>query len=124
MARKNVIIVDDEPHIAKAIELLLSGEGYNLQVARNADEAWKLVDKDTDLVLLDILMPGTRPIDFIRMLKDHGLSKVKCMYVSSIPFTDKQREEMIQEKTIVDFIRKPFDNDDLLRRVRKALGEG
>lgn len=120
---KNIIIVDDEPHTAKAIELVLSGEGYKLKIAHNADEAWTLVDENTNLVLLDIMMPGMRPIDFIRMVRDHGLSNVKCIYVSSVPFTDQQREEMIQEKTVVDFIRKPFDNSDLLKRVKKALGE-
>ncbi|MBM3309761.1 MAG: response regulator [Candidatus Altiarchaeales archaeon] len=84
---KNIIIVDDERHIVKAIELALSGEGYSLKSASNANEAWKLIDKNTDLILLDIMMPGMRPIDLIKNIKDHGLDNVKCMYVSAVPFT-------------------------------------
>ncbi|MDD5111849.1 MAG: response regulator [Candidatus Altiarchaeota archaeon] len=120
---KNIIIVDDEPHIAKAIHLALSGEGYNLRMASTANEAWKLVDKDTDLLLLDIMMPGMRSVDLIQTIKDHGLSKVKCIYVSAVPFTDDEMGKMVSEGIVADFIQKPFDNADLLKRVKKALGE-
>ncbi|VVB54054.1 Regulator of RpoS [uncultured archaeon] len=120
---KKILVVDDEPHIAKAIELALSGQGYDIKRASNADEAWKLIDENTDLILLDLMMPGTRPVDLIRNIRDHELTKIKCMYVSAVPFTNDQKEKMIKEGVIVDFIQKPFDNDDLLKRVKTALGE-
>lgn len=120
---KNIIIVDDEPHILEAIEIALSGQGYSIQKALNAFQAWKMIDKNTDLLLLDIMMPGMRPIDLLRAIKENNLSRIRCMYVSAVPFTDEQKKEMFKEGLVVDFVQKPFDNSDLLRRVKKALGE-
>jgi DNA-binding NtrC family response regulator len=120
---KNIIIVDDEPHILKAFEMALSDQGYDIKTAVNADKAFKLINKKTNLVLLDIMMPGMRPIDLINYIKTLGMSNVKFIYVSAVPFTEKDREDSIKQGLVVDFISKPVDPDTLLERVKRALGE-
>jgi DNA-binding response OmpR family regulator len=120
---KNILVVDDEAHILKAMEIALSGHGFNIQTASGAYQAWNIIDKNTDLLLLDIMMPGMRPIDLLRKIQESKLSRIKCIYVSAVPFTEEQRKEMIKEGLVVDFIQKPFDNNDLLARVKRALGE-
>jgi CheY-like chemotaxis protein len=55
---KKILIADDEPNIVAAVEFLLQRSGYEVQVARNGDEALKLVEAThPDLVLLDVMMP-------------------------------------------------------------------
>jgi len=119
---KKILIVDDEPHVVKALELALSGQGFELVTAASADEAWKLVDEKLDLILLDIMMPGMRPIDLLKNIKEHGLSNVKCIYVTAVPFPEEDKAELMSGGQVVDFIEKPFDNADLLSRVKAALG--
>ena len=54
-----VLIVDDNPEIREIIHILLSGEGYELDEAKNGDEALAKTEKDAfDLIILDIMMPG------------------------------------------------------------------
>ena len=55
---KKILIADDEPNIVTALEFLLQRNGYEVHVARNGEEALKLVeDCNPDLVLLDVMMP-------------------------------------------------------------------
>jgi len=55
---KKVLVADDEPNIVAAVEFLLQRSGYEVHVARNGDEALRLVEAhQPDLVLLDVMMP-------------------------------------------------------------------
>jgi CheY-like chemotaxis protein len=55
---KQVLIADDEPNIVTALEFLLQRNGYEVSIARNGDEALRLIEQNRpDLVLLDVMMP-------------------------------------------------------------------
>ena len=55
------MIVDDNPEIREIIHILLGGEGYELEEAKNGDEALAKTEEDTfDLIILDIMMPTLR----------------------------------------------------------------
>ena len=118
---KNIIIVDDEPHVLKAVEMSLMGQGYDVSTAKNADEALRMIDGETDLILLDIMMPGMRPVDLLKTLKQKKL-KVKCIYLSAVTFTDEKKKEMVKDGMVEGFIQKPFEPDDLLKKIKKAIG--
>ena len=92
-----------------------NGEATIKQVA-------KLVDENVDLILLDIMMPGMPPIDLLKNISEHGLSNVKCIYVTAVPFPEEDNAELISGGQVVDFIEKPFDNADLVARVKAAFG--
>lgn len=54
-----VLIVDDNPEIREIIHILLGGEGYELEEAKNGDEALRKAEENAfDLIILDIMMPG------------------------------------------------------------------
>jgi DNA-binding response OmpR family regulator len=55
---KKILVADDEPNIVTALEFLLQRQGFEVQVARNGDEALSLIESARpDLVLLDVMMP-------------------------------------------------------------------
>ena len=54
---ERIMIVDDDKDIREVIQVLLSSEGYNVIEASNGKEALELVDDDTDLIILDVMMP-------------------------------------------------------------------
>ena len=57
MSRK-ILIADDEPSIVAALEFLLQRDGYDVRVARDGEEALRLIEAShPDLVLLDVMMP-------------------------------------------------------------------
>ncbi|MBI3671632.1 response regulator [Candidatus Azambacteria bacterium] len=58
MPKKSILVVEDEKPIAKALQITLSGEGYDVDIASDGIEALDAMDKKMyDLILLDILMP-------------------------------------------------------------------
>ena len=55
---KKILIADDEPNIVAALEFLLQRNGYEVLIAKNGDEALRVIEVcQPDLVLLDIMMP-------------------------------------------------------------------
>jgi DNA-binding response OmpR family regulator len=78
----------------------------------------KVRKKTPDLILLDILLPGVSGTSAVRSLMD-SLSGTKIIMFSVIS-TDYFKN-LCKELGAVDYITKPFDNEDLVRRVKKAL---
>ena len=62
-----VLVADDEKSITVTLEEELRGAGYDVKVAANGDEAWRLLEKDRfDCLITDIRMPGVRAIELLR----------------------------------------------------------
>lgn len=69
MAKKSIMIVEDDPAISEMLSLNLTKEGYEVITAVSADEALKkLEEKDTDFFIVDIMLPGSMDgFDLIRI---------------------------------------------------------
>ena len=116
---KTIMIVDDEPDIRSTVKAVLEKNGYKVASAVNADDCLKKIQggEKPDLILMDIMMPGT-PVREI-VLK---LSKFKIAYLSVVRTSEAERENLMKSKNIIDFIQKPFDINELLKRVKKIVG--
>lgn len=115
---KTVLVVDDEPDIRESVKLALEKNKYRVLTAVDADDCLKkLKTVKPDLILLDIMMPGTPVREAVKKIKD-----VKIAYLSVVRVQEVEKEEMLRQKNIVDFIQKPFDINDLLARVKRKVG--
>jgi DNA-binding response OmpR family regulator len=116
---KKILVVDDEPHTCEAVKLLLESEGFRVEIAHDAQECLTKLKKETpDLILLDILMPGVSGTSAIRSLVS-SFPRTKIIMFSVIS-TDYYKR-LCKKLGAVDYITKPFDNEDLVRRVKKVL---
>lgn len=124
MNRKVVLVVDDEPDILETISEILNFEGYMVFTARNGNECLeKLDDIIPDLILLDIMMPGLTTKEILDQIEqDERLGKTKIIFITAVGMTEAEREELLSRKKVVDFIQKPFELDELLSKVKTALG--
>ena len=124
MKRKVVLVVDDEPDILETISEILNFEGYMVFTARNGNECLeKLDDIIPDLILLDIMMPGLTTKEILDQIEqDERLGKTKIIFITAVGMTEAEREELLSRKKVVDFIQKPFELDELLSKVKTALG--
>ena len=114
---KTIMVVDDEKDIRDSVRTILEKEGYNVVTAVNADDALKKeATVNPDLILLDIMMPGTPVRKIVPKLKS------KVAYLSVVRTSEAEKEDLIKAKNIVDFIQKPFDVEELIRRVKKLVG--
>src|SRR5258707_13194945 len=69
-SRGSVLVVDDEPDIRESLEILLSSEGYRVELAPNATEGLKRVESSTfDLILLDLMMPDKSGMQVLEELR-------------------------------------------------------
>lgn len=116
--KKTIMIVDDEPDVRNTVKTVLEKAGYKIISAENADDCLKkLKTVKPDLVLLDIMMPGTPVREAVPKM-----GKVKIAYLSVVRTSEAEKEDLMKSKNIVDFIQKPFDINDLLKRVKKIVG--
>jgi CheY-like chemotaxis protein len=119
--RTRILVVDDDPEIVTFLATLLELEGIESQVATSAAAALeKLQHGLPNLVLLDIAMPDRDGLDLCRALKkDPRTRSVPVFVVSARPGKDVVERALAAGAE--EFIRKPFENQALIARIRERL---
>jgi PAS domain S-box-containing protein len=117
---QKILVVEDEPRMRESIRLLLSLNGYDAQTSINLPNALEsLQDSSYALVLLDLQLHGQSGFAVMDNLKERNLD------TSVIIITGEHSEEKAitaLRKGAIDYLNKPFEPDELLRSVKKALG--
>jgi two-component system alkaline phosphatase synthesis response regulator PhoP len=120
-----VLIVDDEQHIRLLIEQTLEeleDDGVELITARDGDEALDAVaNQHPDLVFLDVMMPRRDGFEVCRTIKGDPATAGTTVMLLTAKGQAFDREQGLAAGAD-DYLTKPFDPDDLLRRARSALG--
>lgn len=117
-----IMVVDDEPHICRALNRLLTQAGHKVETISSAQMALqRLNTAKYDLILLDIKMPGMNGIEFYNHLKEIDPSlqqKVVCITGDVI----SARNKAFLDEVGIPCIAKPFGVDELLYQVKLVLG--
>jgi CheY-like chemotaxis protein len=109
-SEKTILIVDDDPEMIKLLELTLGKEGFKVVAAKGGAEATaKLAGGLTpDLIITDLMMPGTGGYEFLRNLQAEGMGSVPIYVVSSATVKPATIEMIRNEANVLDFIQKPI----------------
>jgi DNA-binding response OmpR family regulator len=120
MPSARVLLVDDDPDICRFLAMLLEIEGFAPEMAMRADEALVACDREPPAaILMDIAMPEVDGLELCRILRQRGVA-CPILMVSARPGHELGRKAL--EAGADEFIRKPFDNADLLARLRARIG--
>ncbi|MFQ6109177.1 MAG: sigma-54-dependent transcriptional regulator, partial [Candidatus Aminicenantales bacterium] len=112
-------IIDDEPIIHEVLGDLLTGEGYEVEISSNGEEALdKHASRQFDLVLLDLLMPG---MDGIEVLKRMKKIDPYAVIVIITAYASVESAISAMKMGAFDYVQKPFKHDELLLTVRRAM---
>lgn len=116
-----VLIVDDTETMRLYQEMLLSGEGYEIELASNGEEALeKIRENKPDLVLLDIMMPVMDGIECCRRIKrDDGTKDIKVVMVTTKSEYDKVKEAFTAGCD--DYVTKPIDKNELISKMKDLM---
>jgi signal transduction histidine kinase len=121
MDKPVILIVDDEHSNQFLLEGLLNAHDYNTLTASSGEECLEILKTQLpDLILLDIMMPKMTGIEVLeRIMKSEELKHIPVLMVSAKTSTDDVEESL--GKGAIDYIKKPFDETELLARVRVGI---
>lgn len=117
----SVLIVEDEKHLADGLRYNLKAEGYDVDIANNAEQAAALLldqSKSYDVVVLDVMLPGMDGFTFASHLREKG------QFVPILMLTARgQAEDVLRgfEAGADDYLPKPFELSVLLARINALL---
>ncbi len=116
-----ILVVDDELRICDSLKVLLSDESYEVHTSNKGEDAMKCLSENAfDLVLLDIVMPdmdGRRVLDYINSRCPETLTILMTGHASIESAVAALRSG------VYDYLRKPFEHEELLKTVRNALDQ-
>ncbi len=120
MSVKNrILVVDDEEALRTVLSSELEGEGYNVAMAADGEEAITILNsRDFDLILLDIKMPN---VDGFEVLKHVKQNKPATKVIMLTGFADLKNAIESKKLGAEDFVSKPYDLVDLLTTVERVL---
>lgn len=116
---KKILVIDDDKGIQEALRAVLEYGNYEVLIAGDEVEAFKIAEKDhPDLILLDLLLSGQDGKEIAKKLKSHNKThKIPIIMLSAHPDAIKASAEGGAD----EFIAKPFEMNDLLEKVNKYL---
>ena len=115
----HILVVDDELSMRELLEYMLNKEGYQVTCAEDGRKAIRLLEKNQyDLLLCDIKLGDISGLDVLRATKKSSEDTVVIL-ISAYASTETAVEAM--NEGAYDYVPKPFDKDELLQTVSKAL---
>ncbi len=112
----HVLVVDDEPHLLRALTMNLSGRGYQVSSATSGQAAVALAEAARpDLVILDLGLPDIDGLEVIGRIRQHDHA-LPILVLSAR--SDSAEKVAALDLGANDYVTKPFDVNELLARVR------
>ena len=118
IAMPKILVVEDEPSLADALEFTLTAEGFDVVLADHGEEALRQFERARpDLVLLDLMLPGLPGTEVCKRIR--ATSAVPIIMVTA---RDAEIDKVVGlELGADDYVTKPFSVRELLARVRAVL---
>ncbi|HZR25083.1 MAG TPA: response regulator transcription factor [Vicinamibacterales bacterium] len=118
MSAGRILVVDDDPQIRRVMRVTLTGQGYEVDDAKEGETALeKLRDGRFDLVLLDMNMPGMSGLEACREIRRQSEVAIIMLTVRD---TETDKVEAL-DAGADDYVTKPYNPPELLARIRAAL---
>ena len=118
---ERVLLIDDDPGVSEVLGLLLEREGYGVSHAATRKHALKLVEeRDFDLVVTDLKLPDGTGLDVIAGVRARR-PRLPIIMITSYSSMESAIDAMRAGAN--DYVIKPFNNDEFLRAVARALNE-
>ncbi len=118
--KKQVLIVDSEVAASKSLCMLLETRGYFVKLAHSAQDTFATVSRDTDLILLDVMLPDQSGFEVCRQLKKNQMTT----HIPIIMLGNKLLSEDAVEALYLgadDYLKKPFEYEELIARMETVM---
>jgi DNA-binding NtrC family response regulator len=114
-----ILVIDDEAGIRESLEVLLTLEGYTVEMAIDGEEGLALLEKRSyDLVLLDLALPGQTGLELLPQIHER-YPELPVVMITAYGTVDNVVEAV--RAGAENFVQKPWDNEKLLADIRSAI---
>ncbi len=118
---QEILIVDDNPRVTESLEALLQSRGYPTVAVNTSEKAMDLIASEQfQLVLLDLHLPGLSGFDIMEQANDNR-HKMEFIIITGDQTTDTAIAAL--RKGAFDYLHKPFESEELIKRVGNALNQ-
>lgn len=120
--KKILLIIDNEEDMVSMLSFRLKGRGFDIVIARDGEKGVELAKKNKpDIILLDLMMPRVDGFEASKRLKkDPDTMHIPIVVLSAV--VNKNTKEYIEQLGAEGFIEKPFEPEDLIKKIEKILG--
>ncbi len=124
-APKVVLIVDDDAPIRELFEVMLERQGFKSRLAASGDEGLEGLKSgrygNVDLILMDLMMPGSGGYDVLHKLQEPPLSEIPVIIVSAKGLDSETVALIRAEPNVKDYFKKPIVPHELTKRIHEIL---
>src|SRR5688572_8488512 len=114
-----ILIADDERHIAEGLQMLLSEDGFEVEVASDGKVAWEMVEGgEYALVLADLRMPEVDGLELFSRMREAGIG-TEVIIITGKGSIESAKEAM--REGAYDYLEKPLKIDRLRELIPKAV---
>ena len=115
MAKRKILVVDDEEDFAKALKIRLKANGYEVVLAHDSVQAMMMVNQEKpDLILLDIIIPGEDGFSVTERLKQAEATRsIPIVFLTGVP----GGEGRAHQSGASGYIMKPYNPEELLETI-------
>lgn len=113
-----ILIADDDEDLRDLVQIIFESSGYKVAAFPDGRKAWEALQKDgADLAVLDINMPEMDGLELLDLIRgDERFKEMPVMMLTARKTTGEKKQGLARGAD--DYLTKPFDNDDLVKRVR------
>ena len=118
---ERILVIEDDPGVGETVRLLLSSAAYQVElVSKGVEGLLRAVSGDFDLLVTDLRLPDQDGLSIIRSVREAGID-LPMILMTSFSSIDTAIEAL--RSGAIDYIIKPFSNDDFRHAVERALAE-
>lgn len=120
---KRIVICDDEIHILRAAEIKFNRAGYQVFIAADGEEGWRLIrEHKPDAVVTDYQMPVLDGLSLAARIRDSEFSGLPVVMLTARGF-ELSSEQVKREYGLAHLASKPFSPRELLERIERLIDE-
>lgn len=120
---KNILLVDDEPHILRAAEIKLTRSGFTVRCANDGQEGWEMIlEQKPDLLVTDLQMPRMDGFELARHVRENPATHDLPIFMLTAKGLESTLAERASQLSVLAVLPKPFSPRELVRCVENALG--
>lgn len=123
---KRILIIEDDEHLLKTLDVRLQHEGYEVLSESSGEKGLELAisESEIDLVLLDVVLSGMDGFSVCRELKKNPKTAKSSIIIFTVAeISLSQLSEKAKDAGANDWLMKPFETQELLIKIKKALHE-